>query len=389
MFVLLLTVFVDLVGFGIVLPILPFYAQAYDASAVQITLLVSVHSGMQIISSPIWGRLSDRYGRKNILLLTLAGGGLAFLWFGYAGSLMGLFLARGLSGAMAGNIAVAQAYLADITTTEDRAGAMGRFGAAFGLGFVVGPVLGGLMIGAQPSLNDFALPCLVAAAFSLAAIVLGLIMLREPQRRQSKEGGKTRLGQLAAAVRANGIPPIIGLNFLVTFAFTALMALLPLWCQARLGWGPPEVSYAYAYIGLLVAALHGLLVGPLTRTFGEPRLLFLGAISLSTGMLSMPWIDGIASFAGVVLLLCMGTSFCHPVLTAMISQRADGDHQGTVMGATSSIAALGRICSPPLAGLLFSQLGPNWPMLMGGIIVLPVAVAAAWMSLKFERRQDQ
>jgi len=127
----------------------------------------------------------------------------------------------------------------------------------------------------------------------------------------------------------------------------------------------------------------------LTRTFGEPRLLFLGAISLSTGMLSMPWIDGIASFAGVVLLLCMGTSFCHPVLTAMISQRADGDHQGTVMGATSSIAALGRICSPPLAGLLFSQLGPNWPMLMGGIIVLPVAVAAAWMSLKFERRQDQ
>ncbi len=388
MFILLLTVFVDLIGFGIILPILPFYALAYDATPVQITLLVSVHSGMQIVSSPIWGRLSDRYGRKIILLFTLAGGGVAFVWFGFAGSLLSLFLARALSGAMAGNIAVAQAYLADITETEERAGAMGRFGAAFGLGFVVGPMLGGMLIGDQPELADFALPCLIAAAFSVAAIVLGLIMLREPQRRRSQDTGKIRPGQLLAAVTANGIPPIIGLNFLVTLAFTALMALLPLWCQARLGWGPTEVSYAYAYIGLLVAALHGLLVGPLTRGFGEPRLLFLGAVSLSTGMLLMPWIGDAVTFAAVTMLLCMGTSFCHPVLTAMISQRADGDHQGTVMGAANSIAAIGRISSPPLAGLLFSHLGPNWPMLMGGIIIIPVAVAAAWMSLTFERQKD-
>jgi MFS family permease len=389
MFVLLLTVFVDLVGFGIILPILPFYALAYDATPVDITLLVSVHSACQVISAPIWGRLSDRYGRKIILLLTLAGGGLAFLWFGYAGSLLGLFLARGLSGAMAGNIAVAQAYLADISTPEQRAGAMGRLGAAFGLGFVVGPILGGLLIGQNPGREDFALPCLVAAGFTLAAIVLGLFMLHEPARHRPKEHRRrASFGQLRAAVTANGIPGLVGLNFLVTFAFTALMALFPLWCQARLGWGAAEVSYGYAYIGLLVAGMQGMLVGPMTKAMGPPRVLLLGATALSSGLLLIPWVSGIATFAGDVLLLCIGTSFCHPVLTSMISQRADGEHQGTVMGTASSIAALGRISSPPLAGLLFSHLGPNWPMLMGGIIILPVAVAAAWMSLVFQRQQD-
>ena len=388
MFVLLLTVFVDLVGFGIILPILPFYALAYDATPVEITLLVSVHSGCQVIASPIWGRLSDRYGRKIILLLTLAGGGVAFLWFGYAGSLLGLFLARGLSGAMAGNIAVAQAYLAAISTTEQRPGAMGRLGAAFGLGFVVGPILGGLLIGENPGRDDFALPCLVAAGFTLAAILLGLFMLHEPANRQLKERQRASFQQLRGAVMANGIPGIIGLMFLVTFAFTALMALFPLWCQARLGWGAAEVSYGYAYIGLLVAGMQGTMVGPMTKALGPPRVLLLGATALSTGLLLIPWVSGVATFAGDVLLLCMGTSFCHPVLTAMISQRADGDHQGTVMGSASSIAALGRISSPPLAGLLFSQLGPDWPMLMGGIIILPVAAAAAWMSLTFQRQQE-
>ncbi|MBT4488504.1 MAG: MFS transporter, partial [Rhodospirillaceae bacterium] len=150
MFVLLLTIFIDLVGFGIILPILPFFAQAYDASPLQITLLVSTHSGAQIISSVFWGRLSDRYGRKVILLLTLTGGAVAYVWFGFAGSLVSLFLARGFSGVMAGNIAVAQAYLADISTPEERAGAMGKLGAAFGLGFVVGPALGALLIGNDP-----------------------------------------------------------------------------------------------------------------------------------------------------------------------------------------------------------------------------------------------
>ena len=388
MFVLLLTVFIDLVGFGIILPILPFYAQAYDATPVQIALLVSVHSAVQIISSPIWGRLSDRYGRKVILLLTLAGGAVAFTWFGFAGSLAALFAARALSGAMAGNIAVAQAYLADISTPDGRTGAMGRLGAAFGLGFVVGPMLGGLLIGADPAAADFALPCLVAAGFSVAAVLLGLFMLREPVRHKNREPGQTNFKHLLDTVTRNGIPGVITLNFLVAFAFTALMALLPLWCQARLGWGAREVSYAYTYIGILVAFLQGIVLGPLSRRMGGPRVLFLGASVLSTGLFLVPLVNDMVSFGAIALMFCIGTSFCHPSLTAMISQRADEANQGTVMGTANSIAALARIASPPLAGLLFGNWGPNWPMLMGGFIMLPVVAAAAWMSLNFQRRQD-
>ncbi|MBL6951471.1 MAG: MFS transporter [Alphaproteobacteria bacterium] len=386
MFVLLLTVFIDLVGFGIVLPILPFYAQAFDATPMQISLLVAVYSAVQIVSSPIWGRLSDRYGRKVILLLTLTGGAMAYLWFGFAGSLASLFAARALSGAMAGNVAVAQAYMADISTPDDRAGAMGRLGAAFGLGFVVGPALGGLLIGVQPGTADFALPCLVAAGIAAIAVILGLIMLREPPQHKTKEHGLVSFQQLRAAIGRNNIPAIIGLNFLVGFAFTALMVLFPLWCQAHLGWSPRQVSFGYVYIGLLVAVLQGVMVGPLTRKIGGPRILLLGATALTTGLFLVPWVNSGVAFAADTLLLCMGTSFCHPTLAAMISQRADEAHQGTVMGTAGSVLALGRITSPPLAGLLFTHLGPNWPMLMGGFIMLPVVASAAWMSLISQRR---
>ncbi|MFP6746291.1 MAG: MFS transporter [Alphaproteobacteria bacterium] len=382
MFVLLLTIFVDMVGFGIILPILPFYAQAYDASTVQITLLVSAHSAAQIVSSLFWGRLSDRHGRKVNLLLTLTGGALAYVWFGFAGSLASLFLARGLSGAMAGNIAVAQAYLADISTPEERAGAMGRLGAAFGLGFVVGPALGALLIGPDPGAADFARPCLVAAAISILAVPLGMILLREPAWRRTRPSGRADFRRLRAAVLANGIPNIIGLNLLVTLSFTTLMALFPLWSQARLGWGAREVSFAYAYIGILVAFLQGVLVGPLTKTFGAERVLFLGAVSLSTGLLSAVLVDNVAAFALNTILLCMGTSFCHPTLTAMISRRAAVDHQGMVMGAANSVASLGRIASPPMGGLLFTHMGPNWPLLAAGLVMLPVVAGAAWMSLR-------
>ena len=386
MFVLLLTIFIDLVGFGIILPLLPFYAQAYDASAVQITLLVSVHSGAQILSSVFWGRLSDRYGRKVILLLTLAGGALAYVWFGFAGSLVSLFLARGLSGAMAGNIAVAQAYLADISTVEERAGAMGRLGAAFGLGFVVGPALGAVLIGSDPTAADFARPCLLAAGISFAAVPLGFFLLKEPPKREVNSSGWASFRELRDAVMGNGIPGIISLNLLVTLSFTALMALFPLWSQARLGWGAREVSFAYAYIGILVAFMQGLLLGPLTKVFGGELVLFLGAVSLATGLLSVVFVDTVAAFAANTILLCMGTSFCHPTLTAMVSQRAGADHQGTVMGAANSVAAMGRIISPPVGGLLFTHMGVNWPLLVAGMIMLPVVVVVAGMSLRRSRR---
>jgi len=385
MFVLLLTVFVDLVGFGLVFPILPFYAKAYDASVVEITLLVAVYSGMQIVAAPLWGRLSDRLGRKRILITTLAGGALAYLWFGFADSLTMLFLARGLSGAMAGNVTVAQAYIADLTGPRERAQAMGRIGAAFGLGFMIGPALGGLLYDPAGPGGGFALPCLIAAAISGSAALLGLVLLKEPERRRDAAGGRPGLAAALASVRRHGIPGIIAMTFGVTLAFTAMVSIFPLWCQAQLGWGPREVGYAFAWIGLLVATLQGFAIGPVTRRLGSARVLLIGSAAMSAGMLTTPFVVGPLSFGANAMLMCVGTSFCHPTLTALVSQRAAAEHQGMAMGITGAVASTGRILSPPVAGVLFQSLGASAPLLAAGMTLWPVVIAAAVMSRRPHR----
>lgn len=385
MFVLLLTVFVDLVGFGMVFPLLPFYAQSFGASAFEVALLIATYSAVQVISSPVWGRLSDRFGRKLILLTTLAGGGLSFLWFGYAGSLAEMFAARALSGLMAGNISVAQAYMADLTEPGERAGGMGRIGAAFGLGFVIGPALGGLLIGADPLPPDYQRPCIVAAAISFSAVLLGLAILREPARRPHADSRHAPATTLMAAVRANGIPLVIGLSFVVTVVFTQLIAIFPLWTEARIGWGAREVGFAYAWIGLWIAVLQGLVLGPLTRRIGEWPVLLVGSIAMSAGLLLMPALPGLSGFLICALLLCIGSSFCHPTFTAVISQRADDERQGAVLGVVNAVGSFGRILGPPLAGAQFDNLGPDWPLLSGGCILWTVILAIAAVAWRQRR----
>lgn len=385
MFVLLLTVFVDLVGFGIVFPMLPFYAQAYGASPVEITLLIATYSALQVVSAPLWGRLSDLHGRKIILLATLIGGGLAYLWFGLAGSLTGLFLARALSGAMAGNISVAQAYMADITPASSRAAGMGRIGAAFGLGFVVGPALGGLLVGADPTADSFRLPCYIAAAISLTAVALGAVALREPDRRRRRADERRDLRAALRAAGRSGIPVIIGTMFLVSYVFTQLVSIFPIWSQARLGWGPREVGYAFAWIGILVALLQGVAIGPLTRRLGGPAVLLLGASAMSIGFLTVGLVAGAAGFLVNAAFMCVGTSFCHPTLTALVSERADDAHQGAILGVANAVASIARIIGPPMAGLLFSAVAPNAPLFIGGVILWPVIAVAAIMTVRTRR----
>jgi predicted MFS family arabinose efflux permease len=352
MFVLLLTVFVDLVGFGIVIPILPFYAQAYGADAVTIMVLVATYSLGQLFAAPIWGRLSDRFGRKRILLLTLLGGALSYVWFAIAPDLLHLFLARGLSGVMAGNIAIAHAYAADITPPEDRARAIGRIGAAFGLGFVVGPALGGLLVQDNGDGSGYMWPFLAAAAMAMAAFLLGLAALREPPSRQQPQGrARSGLGDALQVARSNGIPVIILLNLMVTLSFTALIAVFPLWCQARLGWGPLEVGYAYTWIGLLIAGMQGGLIGPMTRRLGEQGVFLVGASCLCSGLFLSVFVASPVSFMLDAALLCAGSSFCHPMLTAMTSQRLGPDHQGAVLGLQNSVGSMGRDAASCPAGV--------------------------------------
>lgn len=381
MFVLLLTVFVDLVGFGIIFPVLPFLAQEYGAGAFEVTLLVAVYSAMQIVFGPVWGRLSDRFGRKPILIATLVGGGLGYAWFGLAGSLTELFLARALTGIMAGHIPVAQAYLADITAPERRAEAMGRFGAAFGLGFVIGPALGALLIGDAETPN-FTLPALAAGGMAWLSAGLGLIILKEPDRSHRREEPRLSWRGVLHRVSRRDLLVILGLTLFVTFTFSEVIAIFPLFAEARLGFGPREVGWCYSFIGVMVALMQGVVLGPATRRLGESRVLLLGALGLISGMAITPWIDSTPLLLGQIVLLSIGTSFCHPTLTALVSQRAPAGDQGAVMGVASAVASTGRIGGPPAAGHLFESQGPDMPLIVGAVLTVPVVVTAAILALR-------
>lgn len=384
MLILYLTVFVDLVGFGMAFPLLPFFAASFDASAFEISLLIATYSAGQLVASPLWGRLSDRYGRKLILLTTLTGGAASYVWFGFADSLTALFCARALSGLMAGNISVAQAYLADITPEADRAGAMGKLGAAFGLGFVVGPALSALLIGPDASTAaEFQRPFLAAAGISMVAVALGLVMLREPMSRAARRQRPSM--SLGEAARGNGIPGLIALSLLVTLVFTQLIAIFPLWTDARLGWGAREVGYAYAYIGLCIALLQGLILGRATRKLGDFPVLLIGTVAMSAGLLLMPALPSLDGFLICAVLLCLGSSFSQPTFTAVISQRADPAHQGAVLGLANAVSSFGRILGPPLAGLVFDHIGPDWPMLSGGVMLWLVILSLAILTIRQRR----
>ncbi|MDP6705355.1 MAG: MFS transporter [Alphaproteobacteria bacterium] len=381
MFVLLFTIFIDLVGFAIVFPILPFLAQQYGADARLVTLLIAVYSALQIVGAPVWGRVSDHFGRKRVLLLTLAGGGLGYLWFGLAGSLTGLFLARAFGGAMAGNVAVAQAYLADLTTPEERSAAMAKIGAAFGLAFVVGPGLGGVLAGADPEAPNFLLPCLVAAGLSFAACLLGLVILREPAR-HSESAGPPSMAEVMAALERRRIFGLVALMAIVSLVFSMAMAIYPLWLDARFGWGPREVGYVFTLIGLAVTVIQGGLIGPLTRLVGDWWGLAIGAAALVAALAMVSAISATPGLVLHVVALCLGISLCNPILTGLVSKATKAEHQGATLGLASAGTGSGRIAGPLLSGALFAGLGADWPLLVGAALILPVLLGGLWMALR-------
>ena len=379
MYLLLFTVFIDLVGFAIIFPILPFLALHYGADAREVMLLVAVYSAAQILGAPFWGRVSDRIGRKKVLLLTLAGGGVGYIWFGLAGSLTALFLARGAAGAMAGNVAVAQAYLADISAPEERASAMAKIGAVFGLAFIVGPGLGGILTGTDPEQPQFLLPCLVAAGLSFTACLFGLVLLREP-RKHRERAATVPLSEALVTMRRPDVLILVALMATVSLVFSQTISIYPLWLESHFNWGPREVGYVFTYIGLVVAIIQGGLIGSMIRRFGEWRVLTLGATAFIAGLAMVAWITGTPSLVLQTTVLCLGLSLCNPVLTGLISQAAAAEHQGAILGASSAAANTGRIIGPPLAGLVFIEFGVDWPFILGAGLLIPVLARGLWMA---------
>ncbi|MGF1606018.1 MAG: MFS transporter [Rhodothalassiaceae bacterium] len=369
--VLLITVLIDLIGFAMIFPVLPFLSLKFGASPVEGAMLVSIYSLMAFLSGPIWGRVSDRIGRRPTLLLTLLGATLGYIAVALAPSLFWLYAARAWSGAMAGNIGVVMAGMADITGTGGRAKAMGQIGAAFGLGFAIGPGLGGLIAGSGPDAN-FAAPFLLAAGLSLAAAILAFITLEETRPPVSRVPGAS-----TAPVRLFDSwdkRQLLAMFFIANLAQSAAFAIIGFWADRVLSWDQRDVGLMMMVQGIVVAVLQGVAVDPLVRALGEVRAFLAAQLVMIAGCLAL-----VASDQAVLIVLAFsaiigGQTLSYPLLNSLQSKRTAADAQGAGLGLSNGMAALGRVFGPPLGGALLIGVSPDAPYLaVAGIGLIAVA----------------
>ncbi|MEQ8664673.1 MAG: MFS transporter [Rhodospirillales bacterium] len=377
-------VVVDLIGFGLYIPLLPFYAESFNAEPWVVGLAMATYSFTQFLSAPLWGQASDRHGRKPVLALGMAGSVVSYVWLGFADGLTELFLARALNGLMAGNIAAAFAYVADTTTRETRARGMGLIGAAFGLGFIAGPAIGGLLAGSDPENANFVRPAMAAATLSGVAFLLTVFWLPESRTKETRAlsaSGEpaSRLQQLFSGLSTPGLGGLLILILMATFVFAGLESTFAMWSRRQFGWGPEQNGYLFAGIGIMSALIQGGLIGRLTARFGEKNLVVCGATCLAVGVGMLPFAESLGMLILAMAVAAFGFSVMSPALNALVSLQVTEDRQGSALGLTRSAATLARILGPAFAGSLFSIAGMDAPYFAGAAIMAVVAGLALYV----------
>jgi DHA1 family tetracycline resistance protein-like MFS transporter len=375
--IIFLIVFIDLLGFGVVIPIIPSYAEhGFGASDFTIGLLVASFSFAQLLFTPLWGRLSDRYGRKPILLIGLAMTVVSYVMFGMAESMAVLFASRLLGGIGGANISAAQAYIADVTLPEERAKGMGMIGAAFGLGFVFGPVIGGVLVEYGYSVPGYAAAALSAIALVTAIIALPESLKREEQGTAARAAGFT-FSMLIEALKRPYVGMLLFLFFLITFGYANIYATFPMISTRKFGMTDREVGYLFGFIGIVGAITQGWLIRVLAPRV-EERVLFLsGAILTAIGLSLIPLSISTVTLLLILAVLSLGTGLMTPSCLGMISRHADPAQQGGVLGVNQALGALGRVLGPIWGAFVFDAAGTSWPFFTGGI-VLAVVVFLVW-----------
>ncbi|MBB5773017.1 multidrug resistance protein [Brevundimonas vesicularis] len=394
--VLFATVFINLVGFGLVVPLLPFFAQSLKAEAWQITLMFSAYSLGQFFAEPFWGRLSDRIGRKPVLLMTLIANALGYLMLAFVPNIWLAIAVRLFTGLGAGNISTVQGYVADVTPPEQRAGRMGLIGAAFGLGFIVGPGLGGLLTQPQLGRLGYQLPIFLAAALAAIAAVGVVVFLRESRAKADPAAPRPAFLAGLKDARDNAVVSRVLVVTLIYMAgFSAMESVFGLWSESRYQWGAREVGLSFMIVGIVSTLNQGFFAGRLARRFGESRVLATGmllfgtslvlqvlapvawfpATRLELGALTIPVVQGWIIPIVMAIGAC-GMSLAMPNISAMISRASPPDRQGAMLGLNMASSSVARIFGPMIAGALFSGLGHDWPFVIGALLTVPAALMA-------------
>ena len=356
--IIFVTVFIDLIGFGMVIPILPYYAntEPFLATPFEIGILVGVYSLMQFFFSPILGRLSDKYGRRPILFISILGSAVGYFVIGFAETLVLVFVGRIIGGITGANISTAQAYIADITTRENRAKGMGLFGAAFGVGFILGPAIAGIL-----SKYGVHVPFYFAGALSLANAIALYFILPESLKPGAihLDERKGRIAEIFESLREKEFGVINLVYFLLVTAFSIMTYAFVLYTAFRFGYKPEENGYLFAYIGVIAIITQGVLFDRLVKKFGESPLIVFGCLLMVVSLFAVPFIGpvsgGVAALLIGMAVLSVGNSLASPALTSLASKGADDRDQGRTMGILQSGASLARVAGPLLGGVLLNN----------------------------------
>jgi len=373
--VLFIVVFVDLLGFGMVIPTMPTYAAEMGAPAAWIGLLMTGYSAMQFIFAPVWGRISDQAGRRRVMLVSIAMTAIAFFAYALAPTWSWLLAARLFAGVATANLAIARAFVADLTTPETRAKGMGIIGASFGLGFILGPFFGAVL----SAHVSHAAPGYAAAALAAVNGVAAFFILPDTPI-QAAGDRRPRFAALRGDMRQPGIRRVLLVSFLAILAFSALEATFALLAKDAFALDQAHVGYVFAYIGVLAVVVQGGLIGPLTRRFGERRLLLAGLALQAASFAVLPFAGSLKGLLVVLVPLSLGTGLTSPSLSALLSRMAHKDDQGGTMGIGESASALGRIVGPESGTWTYATVHHAFPYVAGGVLMAIAAAVAATLA---------
>lgn len=377
-FVVFMIVFIDLIGFGIIIPLGPYYATNLGATPTEVGFMMTIFSLMQFLFSPFWGKLSDKIGRRPILLMSLLGSALSYLAFAFSTDYWMLILARAFAGFFGASISTAMAYIADVTDEKNRSKGMGLIGAAFGLGFILGPAIGGILseiglyLGDKPPLG-IGFSALGASVICFLNFLLAIKVLKESLTEEKKQKIQPRESRLLLTKRFLFAPTqgvLILMMFISTFAFAHMESTLALFVKDSWDWGFTKASFAFAYVGVISVFTQGYLIRKLMPKYGEPPLMFTGLMFTAVGMLGISFSTEVWMLGLAVTIMGLGTGMFNPSNLGSISLSSSAQDQGKALGIAHSFSALGRILGPLSGGFIYGNIGRKYPFMLSSFVLM-------------------